>query len=119
MSFTPRIIAMIVGALIVLAVVLYGPAACQKIRSLEAQSRMNKEQGAAFSNSASDAVETTAAAGKREAGSEGLTGTNTRDIMAAEGAHDKANPATNRAGRNAMCKRDAYKNHPDCKGTTP
>lgn len=115
---TPRIIAAIFMVVLVLAAVLLGPAACQKIRSLEAQGRMNKEQGAGFTNSASDAVETTGAAGKRETGSEELTRTNERDIMNADGAGDKINPATNRAGRTALCKRIAYQNDPQCKGMT-
>ena len=116
---TPRIIAMIVGAAIILLAVLYGPAACQRIRGLEAQGRMNQEQGNGFGNSAADAVGTVGTAGRREAESEDLTRRNERDIMAAEGARDPVNPATNRAGRNALCKREAYRNHPDCKGQRP
>lgn len=118
-SFTPRIIAGLIGIALIVALVIFGPAACSKIRSLQAQSRMNQEQGAAFTNSATDAVETTGAVGARDARSEELTDENKRDIMAADGAGDKINPALNRAGRVALCKRVAYQNDPQCKGMAP
>ncbi len=115
--------ARVIGAFIFVAaiavMVFAGPAACQKIRSLTAQSKVNSAQSGAFTNSAGDAIGTVGAAGQREAGSEALGRDNARDIMNAGGARVPANPALNRAGRSALCKRDAYRNSPQCKEPTP
>jgi hypothetical protein len=115
----PKLSAQIIGliALVVLValVVFGGPAACNKIRSLGAQSRVDRSQFDASTNSAADAVGTVAASGEATAASEELTRANERDIRNAQGSSDKVNPAARDAGLTALCKRPAYKDEPRCK----
>lgn len=110
-----RTIALTVGALVVIAALIWGPTACQMIRSQHAQSKVDKAQAGAAAESGGDAVETTAAAGHREAGSEELTRTNEREIRAAEGADQRINPAAQAAGLRALCRREAYRGTERCK----
>lgn len=112
---TPRIIFLIAGLAFVAALLIFGPAACQKFRSQAAQNRMNTEQGGAFADSAGNAINTVEQAGARDAESETLTATNEREIRAAPGADQQASTEVNRAGRNAVCKRLAYRDTPQCK----
>lgn len=105
----------ILGAVIVFA----GPAACNKIRSMGAQSRVDSSQSSAASNSAADAINTVQASGARETASEDLTRQNEANIRAANGATDKVNPAVRDAGIAALCQRAAYRNDPRCKGARP
>lgn len=114
-ALSARIIAMIVGALLLIGLILWGPAACQKINSLRDQAKVSGAQHNAFGNSTEDAIGTVGAAGQREASSEELTRQNERDIMAANGSHDAVNPDVARAARAALCKREAYRNDPQCK----
>lgn len=116
---TAKVIAFIAIAVFVVGLLLWGPAACDKIRSLTAQSKVDKGQSGAFTNSAGDAIETIGNASDRERASDDLTRDNSRDIHAAPGADTKVPQPVNQAGRNALCKRAAYKNRPECKGQTP
>jgi biopolymer transport protein ExbB/TolQ len=114
-SVGARVIAYIVGAVIVVFVVWAAIHFYTKSRSQAAQSRVEASQAQAASNSASDAVNTVAASGESERASEDLTRSNEQQIRAANGANDKVNPAVRDAGIAALCKRNAYKDDPRCK----
>lgn len=105
----------ILGAIVIFA----GPAACQKIRSMHAQSRVDSAQSGAASNSAADAVNTVARSGDDAAASEALTRSNEKDIRNAQGANDAVNPASRDAGLRAICMRRAYSDDPKCRVFKP
>jgi hypothetical protein len=109
------IIGAIVLAALLLLLVLAGPAACNKIRSLGAQNRLNQEQTEALANSAADAVATQGVANKREGDSETLTRSNEKDIRNAPGATDPVNPAAHDIGLRSLCKRAAYRDSERCR----
>jgi hypothetical protein len=81
-----------------------------------AQSRVERSQTQAASNSAADAVNTVEASGEASRASEELTRNNSEQIHAAPGAGDRVNPAVRDAGIAALCRRQAYANDPRCKG---
>jgi hypothetical protein len=111
-----RILAMIVGGLFLLAVIGFGVTQCQKRKNAASQARVDAAQSEAASNSAADAIGTVSSAGARETASEELTRDNDREIRAAEGAADRVKPGVDVAGRKALCRREAYRNDPRCKG---
>jgi hypothetical protein len=113
-NLSVRVIAMIVGGVLLVAIILFGVHYCQKSRSQAAQTRVEQSQAAAASNSAADAVATVANSGEASAASEALTRSNEQAIRAAEGANDKVNPAVRDAGIAALCKRQAYAHDPRC-----
>jgi FtsZ-interacting cell division protein ZipA len=110
-----KLIAMIVGAVLLLGIIAFGVHSCDQRRSKAAQSRVERSQDEAASNSAADAINTVAASGEASRASEDLTRSNERDIRAAQGANDKVNPAVRDAGLAALCKRQAYANDPRCR----
>lgn len=108
-NLSARVIFALVVIGIVVLLLLWGPAACQKIRSLGAQSKIDQAQGSAFQNSASDAVSTQGATNQRQSQSEATTRANEKDIRDAEGANDAVNPAVRDAGFASLCKRPAFR----------
>jgi biopolymer transport protein ExbB/TolQ len=114
-SVGARVIAYIVGAVIVLFVVWAAIHFYTKSRSQAAQSRVEASQAQAASNSASDAVNTVAASGESERASEDLTRSNEKDIRNADGANAPVNPAARDAGLRALCLRGAYRDDPKCR----
>jgi hypothetical protein len=110
--------AILLIALVALAalVVFAGPAACNKIRSMAAQGRVDHAQAGAASNSAADAIGTVARSGEASAASEALTRANGEQIRAADGANQKVGAGVDAAGRAALCRRQAYADDPKCKG---
>lgn len=113
-----RVIAIIVAALLAVFVVWAAFHFWEKSRSQGAQSRVERSQGEAHSNSAADAVNTVAASGEASAASEALTRSNEQQIRAAQGSNAAVAPAARNAGLAALCKRAAYKDDPRCKGVT-
>jgi hypothetical protein len=110
---------MLLAAVILIAVIVEGVHSCDVRHNKAAQSRLEASQAQAASNSAGDAVNTVAASGASERASEDLTRTNEQQIRAAPGANDKVNPAARDAGIAALCRRQAYRNNPRCKGAKP
>lgn len=110
-----KAIAVIAVALLLVAFLLFGPAACRKYQSMRAQNRLNTEQTGALANSAADAVKTQGEANKRETDSEATTRENEKEIRNAEGASDAVNPAVRDAGIRSLCKRPAYRDSERCK----
>lgn len=113
-DLTARAIFFIVGAVLLLLAVALFVRSCDKRRSQAAQSRVERSQAEAQSNSAADAINTVAASGEAERASEDLTRSNEKEIRGAEGAHDKVNPAVRDAGIAALCRRQAYRKDPRC-----
>jgi hypothetical protein len=114
-----KVIAMIVGAVLLVIGLGLLVHSCDVRRSKAAQSRVNQGQAGAFQNSSADAVNTISAAGDREAASEELTRQNERDIRNAQGANDAVNPAARDAGLRALCMRSAYRDDPKCRVFKP
>jgi uncharacterized protein (UPF0333 family) len=115
-NISMRVIAMIVGVILLIVVVGLFVKSCDNRRSRAAQSRVERSQAEAASNSAADAINTVTGVGTNQAASEDLGRTNERDIRAAEGASTKIGAGVNAAGRSALCKRQAYRDDPKCKG---
>ncbi len=118
-GLSARVIAMIVGVLLIVGLLLWGPAACQKIRSLSAQSKVTQGQTDALRNSATDAVNTQSETNKRETDSEDLSRSNEKEIRDAKGANDPVNPDARDAGLRALCRRAAYRDDPKCRVFQP
>lgn len=110
---TTLILGAILAGLILLAVI--GPAACQRIRSMGAQTRLNQGQTEALGNSAADAVKTQGEANQRETESEKLSRSNEKEIRNAPGANDPVNPATRDAALRSLCRRAAYRDSERCR----
>lgn len=109
-----RVIAMVVGAILLIAIAGFGLYQCDQRRNEAAQGKVSGAQAGAAENSAADAINTVSEAGQREAASEGLTRSNERDIRGAEGASERVKPGVDAAGRAALCRREAYRNDPRC-----
>ncbi len=114
-GISTRLIAMVVGGVLVLALVLGGLSYCQKQRSAASQARMERSQADAAANSAADAIGSVARSGEAAAESENLTRSNDQEIRNAQGANDAVNPAVNAAGLRSLCRRAAYRDHERCK----
>jgi hypothetical protein len=114
-AISARIIAMIAGVILLIVAVGLFVKSCDNRRSRAAQSRVERSQAEAASNSAADAINTVTGVGTNQAASEDLGRTNERDIRAAEGANTKISAGVNAAGRAALCKRAAYRDDPKCK----
>lgn len=114
-----RVIAYILGALLIVGLITFGVTQCDKRRNQAAQGRVDNAQAGAQSNSAADAIGTVQGAGQRETGSESLTRENEKEIKAAEGANQRIGPGVDYAGRAALCRRAAYANDPKCKVMKP
>lgn len=110
-----RLIVGAAGLIFVVLLIVFGVSQCDKRRSAAAQSRVERSQADAASNSAAEAINTVASAGKRESDSEELTRSNEKDIRNAPGAQDRVNYGVNAAGLRALCLRDAYRNDPRCR----
>jgi FtsZ-interacting cell division protein ZipA len=114
-NLSTRVIAIIVGAVLLLGIIAFGVHSCDQRRSKAAQTRLQSAQGEAQSNSAADAIGTVERSSEAAEASENLSRNNERDIRSAQGASDKVNPAVRDAGIAALCKRQAYENDPRCR----
>ena len=119
MKLTPRIIGLILAGLFVLFVIVAGPAACNRIRSLTAQSKVNDGQMGAFRNSSSEAIETVGNVAANQAASDELGRRNAEEIGNAEGAGNSIGTAVNDAFLRAACRRQASRNDPKCRVYQP
>jgi len=106
-------------ALLATLLLLLGPAACERIRSLGAQARLGREQLDAAAKSGADAVAATAGAARRERESEDLTRHNEREIRDAQGADQKVDPGVRDAGLRSLCRRAAYRDGERCRLLEP
>jgi FtsZ-interacting cell division protein ZipA len=111
-----RLIAIVVGVIALVLVVGFTVRSCDSRHNKAAQSRVERSQAEAASNSAADAIGTVARSGESERASEDLTRSNEQQIRSAQGANDKVNPAVRDAGIAALCRRQTYRDDPKCKG---
>lgn len=114
-----KTIALVIAAVLLLVATIATLTYCEKQRSRGAQSRVERSQGEAASNSAADAINTVSRSGESERASEDLTRSNEQEIRHADGANDPVNPASRDAGRRALCMRRAYRDDPQCKLLKP
>jgi hypothetical protein len=110
-----KLIAIVVGVIVLVLVIGFTVRSCDSRHNKAAQSRVERGQAEAASNSAADAIGTVARSGESERASEDLTRSNEQQIRGAAGANDKVNPAVRDAGIAALCRREAYRNDPRCK----
>ncbi len=97
---------------LILLVIFAGPAACNKIRSMGAQHRMDAEQGSAFRNSAVEAINAQGAVNDRATQGEAVGRANAEDIRHAQGAANPVTPASRDAAFASLCKRPAFRLDP-------
>lgn len=102
-------------AIIALLLLWLGPKACQNSLDEGLEQRVESNRGEAFGDSAADAVDTIGEAQDREQDSETLGGRNAEEIRGAAGADQPVAPEVDRAGRDALCRREAYKDWDFCK----
>jgi hypothetical protein len=108
----------VLGLLLIVAVGL-GLRSCEKRRSQAAQTRVERSQAEAASNSAADAINAVTGVGSNAAASEELTRQNEKEIRNAPGANDPVNPAARDAGLRSLCRRPAYRDNPKCRMLQP
>lgn len=111
-----RMIAIVVGVIVLILAVGLFVRSCDQRRSRAAQERVEDSQARAASNSAADAIATVSNSAAADRASEDLTRANDRDIRAAEGANVPVGAGVNAAGLKALCKRQTYRDSPRCKG---
>lgn len=118
-NLSARVIGFAVAAILLLLAVGLFVRSCDKRRSEAAQSRVERAQGTAASNSAADAVNTVAASGEAARASEDMTRKNEKDIRNAKGSDAAVDPAARDAGLRALCLRSAYRADPRCRVFKP
>jgi hypothetical protein len=114
-TLSTKLIAMIVGALLIVGLLIFGVRQCEQRRNAASQARVEQSQAGAAQQSAKDAIEAVGASAARETASEAMTRENEANIRAAEGADAPVNPAVRDAGIAALCQRKAYANDPRCR----
>ncbi len=109
-----KLIVSVLLGLLVIGTLTFGVTQCDKRRNEAAQSRVGTGQAGAAQESGNDAIETVSNRSEADRASEDLTRDNARDIRGADGAGEKVNPAVDRAGRVAICKRASMADRPEC-----
>lgn len=114
MKFLATTIGKIVAGLVVVLLVvgfLY-VRSCSQASQRAAQSKVDRGQGAAFQNSATDAINTVGGVATNQSASEDTSRSNERDIRNAKGADQGIDPAVRDAGLASLCRRASYRNSP-------
>jgi hypothetical protein len=114
-----RLLTMIAGGVLILALLAFGVRQCDKRRDQAAQSRMERSQAEAAAESAKDAIGTVSRSGEAAAASEELTRSNEKEIRNAQGADERVGAGVNAAGLRALCLRHTYRNDPRCRVFKP
>lgn len=117
MNFLASTVGKIIAALVLVVIVLGGLQFCswQRARQQAAESRLQRNQTEALSNSAQDAIATQGRSQAEERASEELSRSNEKEIRDAEGANDRVNPAVRDAGLRSLCRRAAYRDSERCR----
>jgi flagellar biosynthesis/type III secretory pathway M-ring protein FliF/YscJ len=118
-SIAGRIVGVVVGGLFLFLLIAFGLYQCDKRRDEAAQSRVERGQAGAASESARDAIGTVTQRGAEERASEELTRTNDKEIRNAEGAKERVGSGVDLAGRRSLCRRAAYRDDPKCRMFKP
>lgn len=106
-------------AVLSLVLLIVGPAACQKIRSLGLEKRVAQEQLDAHGASAVDAIDTAGNVSAVERAADDLTRSNEKEIRNAQGADTRLDPDAQRAGLRALCRRPSYRDSERCRLLEP
>jgi hypothetical protein len=114
-----RLIGIIAALIAIIAIPALLVRSCDVHRSKAAQSRVERSQAAAASNSAADAIATQERSSAAAAASEDLTRSNEKDIRNAQGSNAAVDPAARDAGVRALCLRRAYRDDPRCRVQQP
>lgn len=109
-----KIIALAIAAAIVGLVVWGGLTLFGNGLNIRRTATLERGQAGAAVESGKDAIGTVAGAGRRDAGIDDQTRENDHAIRSAEGASAPVSDAADRAGRDSLCKRAAYRGSADC-----
>ena len=100
---------------LVLVILLAGPAACRKLYTDQARARLGEEQARAANRNGEDAVATVGAAAKREQQSDHMSKDHENQIRNAPGADAPVDPAVRNVGLGSLCQRAAYRDSERCR----
>lgn len=111
----------IIGGLVIVLLLLgyLWISSCQANRTAGVQKKVDQGQMGAFTNSATDAINTQAAANQRENEARELSRQNERDIRNAQGANAPVDPALRDASLRAWCRHAAYRDSERCRVFQP
>lgn len=103
-----------IGAALFLLAVIGGVHSCRLARTAKTEAKLSTNQTAAAIASGADAVDTIGKSAARDAAADTITRENDRAIREAPGAGAPVDPAVDASGRRSVCRRAAYRGHPDC-----
>lgn len=101
----------------ILAAILAGFLLVQAWRgqaTAKTEARLSRNQAEASIASGTDAVETVGTTHRAEVAIDVITRENQRVILQAPGADAPVDPALDGVARRSLCRRAAYREHPDC-----
>ena len=113
-SIPRKIIAVIVGGILVIALIWLAFHWWQSSVNSGAEARLAQSQGQAVTQSAKDAINATGAVSARSEAEDTQTRETDHAIRKAEGANAPVSHAVNYAGIAGLCKRRAYRCDPKC-----
>lgn len=102
------LVGLILIAVLAAVILLAGPSACNRIRGLQAENKLNVGRSDSFANSAADAVVTQGRVNQDERASDEISASNEKDIRNAQGADQTVDPAVRDAGFASLCKRASF-----------
>ena len=108
-GLSTRIIAMIVGAVLLVGIILFGLSECRARQVADKQAEVSKEQGQASINAGAAAMNTVSNVASNDAAT---------DASVAQGQSEIRNAPEGQKGkttRNAACRLKAYRDTPECK----
>jgi len=109
-SWTARAVAMA----IVILVAIWALSSWRSGQSAKVEARLNENQVEAVTASGRDAVATIGEQQSRADAIDKVTEGNRNEILSSEGADAPVGPDLRDAGLRSLCKRAAYRDHPDC-----
>lgn len=118
-KLSPIVKLAIAVVVLVVLILLFGPAACNAIRGRDAQIKVDNAQHGALLNSAVDALNTQAAVSQNTVASQEVSRENERNIRNAEGSNQRVDPRANAAGLSGLCRRASHRNDPACRVQQP
>jgi FtsZ-interacting cell division protein ZipA len=104
-----KLIAMIVGGIILIGIILFGLNECRARQTADKQAEVSSEQGQASINAGATAINTVSNIASNDAATDASVAQGQSEIRSApEGQKGKAT-------RNAACRLKAYRDTPECK----
>lgn len=103
-----------IGAALFLLAVIGGVHSCRLARTAKTEAKLSTNQTGAAIASGADAIDTIGKSAAAEAAGDTITRENDRAIREAPGAGASVDPAVDAAGRSSLCRRAAYRGHPEC-----